>query len=190
MTTEEKNEMTLLRQEVDRLITANAQLAALTQQLVERNKQLSEQLEIFYNVRMRVNWLKDLLRRHREIMAHANLRDDAELLSIIEARIEGDNIPLPPDFGVKEVAELVGVTQSRITELYKKKTIYHSLDKYLDYLRLIRALRLLKEHPEYNIEAIALDAGFTTVRTLNRKIQESLGITPGEFRVITSADDE
>jgi transcriptional regulator GlxA family with amidase domain len=63
------------------------------------------------------------------------------------------------------------------------------VDKYLDYLRLLRALRLLKDQPGYSIEAIAHDAGFATVRTLNRKIQESLGITPGEFRVMTHPDD-
>ena len=71
---------------------------------------------------------------------------------------------------------------------YKEKTIYHSLDKYLDFLRLMRALRLLKDHPEYSIEAIAMDAGFNTVRTLNRKIQEALGITPRQFRDITNPE--
>ena len=29
---------------------------------------------------------------------------------------------------------------------------------------------------------------FTTVRTLNRKIQDALGITPGEFRVMNEAE--
>jgi transcriptional regulator GlxA family with amidase domain len=110
------------------------------------------------------------------------------LLAVIEARIEGDNIPLPPDFGVKDVAKLVGITQSRVVELYKKKTVYHSLDKYLDFLRLMRALRLLRDHPGYSIEAIALEAGFGTVRTLNRKIQDAIGITPGEFRVMNEVE--
>jgi transcriptional regulator GlxA family with amidase domain len=110
-------------------------------------------------------------------------------LAVIEARIEGEEIPLPPDFGVKDVAELVGITQGRVTELYKKKTIYHSLDKYLDFLRLMRALRLLRDHPGYSIEAIAHEAGFATVRTLNRKIQDALGVTPGEFRVMSNPDD-
>ena len=138
---------------------------------------------------MRVNWLKDLIRRHREMMVNADLRDDDELLALVEARIEGDDIPLPPEFGVKDVAELVGVTQSRITDLYRKKTVYHSLDKYLDFLRLMRALRLLRDHPTYSIEAIAHDAGFATVRTLNRKIQDALGVTPGEFRVMNNPDE-
>lgn len=188
---EEKTELQQLRQEVerlheevDRLTKMNVSLSAGSECLMKRNMELYRRLDSYYNVRMRVNWLKDLIRRHREMIVNADLRDDDELLAVIEARIEGDDIPLPPDFGVKEVAELVGVTQKRVIELYKKKTVYHSLDKYLDFLRLMRALRLLRDHPSYSIEAVALDAGFGTVRTLNRKIQEALGVTSGEFRVM------
>ena len=183
---EEKNEIQQLQQEierlheeVDRLTKMNVSLAAGSESLMKRNIELYKRLDSYYNVRMRVNWLKDLIRRHREMIANADLRDDDELLAVIEARIEGDNIPLPPEFGVKDVAKLVGITQSRVVELYKKKTVYHSLDKYLDFLRLMRA-----DHPGYSIEAIALEAGFGTVRTLNRKIQDAIGITPGEFRVM------
>ncbi len=62
-------------------------------------------------------------------------------------------------FGVKDVAKLIGITQTRVAELYKKKTVYHSLEKYLDFLRLMRALRMLSEHPNYSIEAIAHEPG-------------------------------
>ena len=189
MTTEEKQEMERLREEVDRLTKMNVSLATASERLMTINNELYKRLDSFYNVRMRVNWLKELLHRHREMMANADLRDDDELLAVIEARIEGDDIPLPPEFGVKDVADLVGITQGRVTELYKKKTVYHSLDKYLDFLRLMRALRLLREHPGYSIEAIAHEAGFATVRTLNRKIQDALGVTPGEFRVMTNPDN-
>ena len=185
---DEQQELEQLRQDVQRLTYENHELQDAIQKLIARNMMLSDKLDIYYEVRRRVEWQKDLVRRHREYMAQADLRNDEELLALIEARIEGDNIPLPPEFGIKEVAEIVGTTQSRITSLYKEKTIYHSLDKYLDFLRLMRALRILKEHPGYSIEAIALDAGFASVRTLNRKIQEALGITPGQFRDINNPD--
>jgi AraC-like DNA-binding protein len=184
-----RNEVTRLREEVDRLMKMNTSLATASERLMKINNELYSRMDSYYNVRMRVNWLKDLLRRHREMMANADLRDDDELLAVIEARIEGDDIPIPPDFGAKDVAELVGITQQRVTELYKKKTIYHSLDKYLDFLRLMRALRLLREHPGYSIDAIAHEAGYASVRTLNRKIQDALGVTPGEFRVMNNPDD-
>lgn len=182
----EQSELEQLRQMVEELTAQNKHLQEANEQLIARNMMLGEKLDIYYEVRSRVQWLKELVRKHRELVAQADLRDDEELLAVIEAQLEGDNIPLPPEFSVKEVAELVGTTQSRIIDLYKKKTIYHSVDKYLDFLRLMRALRMLKDNPNYSIEAIAHDAGFNTVRTLNRKIQESLGITPGVFRDITN----
>ena len=180
--------MQVLRDEVDRLTKINVSLAAASERLLLVNNELYKRLDSYYNVRMHVDWLKELVRRHRKMVANADLRDDDELLAVIEARIEGEDIPLPPDFGVKDVADLVGITQGRVIELYKKKTVYHSLDKYLDFLRLMRALRLLRDHPNYSIEAIAHEAGFATVRTLNRKIQDALGVTPGEFRVMNDVE--
>ena len=188
MTTNEKKELEQLREEVERLRENNKRLIEGSEQLIARNMMLAEKMDIYYEVRRRVEWLKDLVRKHRELMAHADLRDDEELLAIIEARLEGDDFALPPEFGLKDVAELVGTTQQRIVELYKRKTIYHSIDKYLDYLRLMRALRLLKDKPLYGVEAIAQDAGFNSVRTMHRKIIDAIGMTPGQFRDITNPD--
>lgn len=186
MTAEEKKEFEQLREQVQQLMVNNTNLAKTLEILIERNVDLFERLDCFYQVRMRSDWMRDVMKHHREVMANADLRDDTELLAMIEARIEGDNLPLPPEFGLKDVAELVGITQGRVADLFKKKTIYHSLDKYLDYLRLMRALRLLREKPGYSIEAVAMDAGFNSVRTMQRKINEAIGLTPGEFRVINN----
>ena len=52
-----------------------------------------------------------------------------------------------------------------------------------------KEVELLREHPSYSIDAIAHEAGYASVRTLNRKIQNALGVTPGEFRVMNNPDD-
>ena len=186
MTNDVTKELEMLRQEVEHLRQMNKKHMEGLQKLLAQNLKLSEMLDSHYEVRRHVEWLKDIIRKHREVVAQADLRDDDELLAIIEARIEGDNLPLPPGFGLREVAELAGVTQTRIAELYKNKTIHHSVDKYLDYIRLLRSLRLLKEHPTYSIEAIAQEAGFNSVRTMQRKIEDAIGITPGQFRDLTN----
>ena len=165
MNDEERKELEQLREEVARLEDANKKLTEGCEQLVARNMMLAEKLDFYYEVRRHVEWLKDLVRRHRELMAQADLRNDEELLAIIEAKLEGDNIPLPPEYGIREVAELVGTTQTRISTLYKEKTIYHSVDKYLDFLRLMRALRMLKENPQYSIEAIQNGVSFKATGT-------------------------
>ena len=92
MTAEEKKEMERLRAEVERLTSMNVSLAAASERLLERNVDLYERMDSYYNVRMHVDWLKSLIKRHREYMANADLRDDDELLALAEARIEGENI--------------------------------------------------------------------------------------------------
>ena len=97
MNDEERKELEQLREEVARLEETNKKLTEGCEQLVARNMMLAEKLDFYYEVRRHVEWLKDLVRRHRELMAQADLRNDEELLAIIEAKLEGDNIPLPPE---------------------------------------------------------------------------------------------
>ena len=188
MNSQEQKELEQLREEVANLRENNKRLIDGSEKLIARNMMLAEQLDFYYEVRRRVEILKEIVRRHKEYMAHADLRNDEELLAVIETRIEEEHIALPPEFGIKEVAELVGVTQTRVAELYKSKTIFHTVDKYLDFLRLMRALRMLKENSGYNIEVIAQDSGFNSVRTLQRKIHEAVGLTPRQYRDIVNLE--
>ena len=59
-------------------------------ELLTRNMQLSQQLDAFYDVRRRIQMLKELATRHQELMHNADLRDDDELMALIEVRLEQD----------------------------------------------------------------------------------------------------
>ena len=83
MTKDEKEELEQLRQEVEQLRDVNKRLVDGSEQLIARNMMLTEKLDIYYEVRRRIDWLKDLVRRHKEYMAQADLRNDEELLAII-----------------------------------------------------------------------------------------------------------
>ena len=83
-----------------------------------------------------------------------------------------------------ELAELMGVSQARLMRLFRNSTIFRSADEYLENLRLVRALRLLRDHPEYGIAAISAEAGYNSVRTLQRRMLEVVGMTPVEFRIL------
>ena len=56
--------------------------------LVNRNLQLGQQIDAYYDVRRRIQMLKDLVIRHKELMRQADLRDDDELMALMEARLE------------------------------------------------------------------------------------------------------
>lgn len=159
-------------------------------ELVNRNMMLGQQIDAYYDVRRRIQILKELVIRHKELMRHADLRDDAELMALIEARLEEELPHENPDFGLKELAEMMGTTQTRILDLFRRSSQYRSLDDYLDYLRLLRSMYYLQSQPQWGIAACAQQAGFTVIRTFNRKFQDALGMTPHEFREVIDAGRE
>ena len=153
--------------------------------LMGRNLLMSEQLNSWYELKQRVSWLKAEMQRGQRLMAKADMVDDAELLAMLENRLEQEPDLVTPEFGTKELAELIGVSQARLIRLFRNSTIFRSPDEYLENLRLVRALQLLRDHPEYGIAAISAEAGYNSVRTLQRRMSEVIGMTPVEFRMMT-----
>ena len=90
-----------------------------------------------------------------------------------------------PDFGLKELSELIGTTQTRIIELFRRSPIHKSVDDYLDYLRLLRSMYYLQTQPAWGIAACAQQAGFSVIRTFNREFMDAIGMTPQELRHLT-----
>ncbi len=172
-----------LQQHVEVLQKANIDL-------INRNLRLSEQLDAYYDVRRRIQMLKELVTRHKELLKHADLRDDDELMATIETRLEQDLNYRDPDFGLKELAELVGSTQTRIIELFRHSIQYKTVDDYLDYMRLLRSMYYLQSQPSWGIAACAQEAGFAVVRTFNRKFLDAIGMTPHEFRMLLESGRE
>lgn len=159
-------------------------------ELVNRNLQLGQQIDAYYDVRRRIQMLKDLVIRHKELMRQADLRDDDELMALMEARLEEDFPHENPDFGLKELAEFLGTSQTRLIDLFRRSPIHKTAADYLDYMRLLRSLYYLQSKPQWGIAACAQEAGFTVIRTYNRKFQDALGMTPHDFRELIEAGRE
>ena len=174
-----------LEQEIARLEEENERLDMENVRLLGRNLLMSEQLNSWYELKQRVNWLKAEMQRGRRLTMQADMVDDAELLAMLENRLEQDPNLVTSEFGTKELAELMGVSQARLIRLFRNSTIFKSPEEYLENLRLVRALQLLRDHPEYGIAAISAEAGYNSVRTLQRRMSEVIGMTPVEFRMMT-----
>jgi transcriptional regulator GlxA family with amidase domain len=174
-----------LEKEIARLEQENERLDIENVRLMGRNLLMSEQLNSWYELKQRVNWLKAEMQRGQRLMAKADMVDDAELLAMLENRLEQEPGLVTAEFGMKELAELIGVSQARLIRLFRNSTIFRSPDEYLENIRLMRALQLLRDHPEYGIAAISAEAGYNSVRTLQRRMSEVIGMTPVEFRMMT-----
>ena len=170
-----KKENDALRQRVAELEKAN-------NELIVHNIQLGRKVDTYYDVARRVHIYKELLIRHSEILRQADLRNDDELMAIIESRLETEHSYENPDFGAKELANMIGTTQTRILDLFRKSVLYKSLDDYLDYMRILRSMYYLMSKREWNVAACAQEAGFSAIRSFNRKFQDAIGMSPHEFR--------
>ena len=109
-------------------------------------------------------------------------------MALLELRIESERSYFQPDFDAAALAEKMGVSRERLNQLFRKQTIYRTPEAYIDNLRLFACMRMLREHPEYNIAVIAEEAGFANVRTMQRRFQDVLGMSPVEYRLMTTRD--
>ena len=156
--------------------------------LVRRNLDLSERLELDVELRRRTEVAREIMEGHVERQRNADLQDDGQLMALIEMRVEKDRPHLKPDFDAAALAEMLGVSQARLNQLFRKQTIHRTPEAYIDNLRTLAALRLLREQPNYSIAAIAEESGFTNIRMLQRRIQEAIGMSPVDYRIMLTRD--
>ncbi len=184
-----------LNKEVEKLKAQNAdlaqQVAELKDQLIRlmsHNLDLYEQLEGDLELRRRMEVAMEIMKGNVERQRNADLKDDGQLLAIIELKVEGEKLHQDPDFDAAALARLVGVSQERLNKLFHHQGIHRTPELYIDNLRLLTAMRMLREKPNYNIASIAEDAGFSHVRTMQRRMQDVIGMTPAEYRAMFTRD--
>ncbi len=184
-----------LRAEVERLRADNERLAAdkerLTDEmvrLISRNLDLTERLEADAELHRRTEVAREILEGNVERQRNADLQDDGQLMALIELKLEKDRPHLKPDFDTKALSELLGVSMERLNRLFRQQTMHRTPQAYIDNLRLLNALRLLREQPNYSIASIADDSGYNHVRTMQRRIMEVIGMTPADYRALFTRD--
>jgi transcriptional regulator GlxA family with amidase domain len=184
----ENNELEQLRAENAALREEVSQLKDEMIRLVSRNLDLTERFEDDVDLRRRVQVAREIFDGNIERQRNADLQDDGQLLALIEMRVEQDMLHQDPNFDTAALARLLGVSQERLSRLFHKQTIYRTPEAYIDNIRLLSAMRLLREEPNYNIAVIAEEAGFGNVRTMQRRFQDAVGMTPVEYRLMMTRD--
>lgn len=184
-----------LKAENERLTVENAELKQQLDytreqfvRLMSRNLDLSDRIEGDLEFRRRVDVVRELIEMNMERLRNADLRDDAQLMAIVETEVEGQRLHLNPEFDATALAKLIGVSKERLERLFRNKSMYRTPEGYIDNLRLLAALRLLREKPNYSIASISDEAGFKHVRTMQRKMVDALGLTPAEYRALYTRD--
>ena len=149
-------------------------------ELVQRIDELKEQLK--HHINDEVTLLREQTRPHRERIELTADMSNEELMAWMDYEMDERLLYTDSELTLKTMAQTLGLTQKRLGELFKNNEKYNSLGDYLNEKRFLYACRLLREKPNYTIEAIGTEAGFGSRRTFQMEMKRRLGITPLQYR--------
>ena len=183
--------MIVVNAHAKKMISTNTKLVENQNTLLEQNKQQENELEKRINeleeqlkqhIEDEVTLLQEQTRQHRErIELTADMNDD-ELIAWLDQEMDERQLYTDTNLTLKTMAKSLGLTQKRLSELFKNNEKYNSLGDYLNEKRFLLGCRLLREKPNWTIEAVGKEAGFGGRRTFQMEVKRRLGITPLQYR--------
>ncbi len=186
--------MVLLNASAKKIIDTNSKLVENQNKLLEQNrlheddkadlKKRIDELEgqLSQHVSEEVKSLQAETRQRRERIELTADMDDAALMAWLDQEMEKTRLYTDTNLTLKTLANTLGLTQRRLTVLFKNHPKYANLGDYLNEKRFILACRLLREQPNWTIEAVGTEAGFGSRRTFQMEMKRRLGITPLQYR--------
>jgi AraC-like DNA-binding protein len=186
--------MIVLNSYVKNMLSSNSRLVDNQNALLEQNKkqekdktelkkrinELEEELK--NQTRGEVAQLKEQTREYRENIELTADMNDEDLMVWIDQKMDETRLYIDNNLTLKTLANALGLTQRRLGSLFKSHPKYASLGDYLNEKRILLACKLLREKPNWTIEAIGTEAGFGSRRTFQMEMKHRFGITPLQYR--------
>lgn len=152
-----------------------------TSQLLQDLAELKEQLRAKDVVAQLREHAED---KHFDMKQLQSMSDDV-LLAWIDERMEQTRLFCNPNLTLKEVSKTLGLTQKRLQQILKNDSRYKNLSGYLNEKRFLLACRLLRDEPQWTIEAVAKEVGFSNRLMLHEMMKKHVGLTPAQYRDTT-----
>ena len=83
-----------------------------------------------------------------------------------------------PDINISEALQEMGISATALNFYLEQHTPVDNYRRWLPYLRIEEAKRIMAEHPEYTLEAIAADCGYANKSSLSHAFKQQVGMTP------------
>jgi AraC-like DNA-binding protein len=157
-------------------------LEKLEEQTASQQRELDELYKRLEGQQDKMTELRQQTRGHRQAIKATQDMNDEELMAWIDERMDEARLYTTPTLSLKEMAKALGLTQKRLGQLFKNHEKYAGLGDYLTEKRLLQACELMRDKPEWTIEAVAKEAGFLTRRTFQEVVKSHFGLTPTQFR--------
>ncbi len=109
-------------------------------------------------------------------------KEAQECIEKLQALMHNEKIYLNPDLSLSEISSLLKITPRQLSNIFKKY-LKSSFYDYINHFRVDEAKNLISsgKHKQWNLVAIAMEAGFNSKSTFNRIFKKSVGYTPSEY---------
>ena len=152
----------------------------MIEKLQKQQEELAEQLK--HAIPDEVMQLKRQIQGHQEHIEQTADMTDAQLMAWVDLQMDETKLYTDTNLTLKTMARALGLTQKRLAGLFKDHPKYNSLGEYINEKRFLYACQLLREEPNWTIEAVGAEAGFGGRRTFQTEVKRRLGITPSQYR--------
>lgn len=110
--------------------------------------------------------------------------DDGHDMSELKLRIEkwvGRRRFTDPSLTISEALREMCISPSALNFYLENNTTVGGYRKWLPYLRIEEAKRIMLEHPDYTLQAIAEECGYANSSNFSRTFKQLEGMTPGQW---------
>ena len=128
-------------------------LEKLEEQTISQQRELDELYKRLKGQQDKVADLRQQTRGHCQQIKATQDMNDEELMHWIDMRMDETRLYTTPTLSLKDTAKALGLTQKRIGQLFKNNEKYANLGEYLTEKRFLLACELMRENPEWTIEA-------------------------------------
>lgn len=187
--TQNKTQTDMIEKLEEQTVSLQRELAERQRTLADKQKELDDQQretdELYKRLEGQQDKVTELrqqtLGSRQQIKATQDMNDE-DLMAWVDGRMDEIRLFTTPTLSLKSVSKALGLTQKRLGQLFKNHERYANLGDYLTEKRFLMACDLMRENPEWTIEAVAKEAGFLTRRTFQEVVKQHLGLTPSQLR--------
>ena len=108
--------------------------------------------------------------------------DEHQRFLRFDKQVEQRLLYAQPGISRDDLCRVMGTDRTTFSRIITEQSGYPNLSAYLNQKRMRRADLLMREQPQYSIEAIMADCGYRSKATFNRIFKEFYGTTPSEYR--------
>jgi len=108
-------------------------------------------------------------------------KEDFRLFIGMQRKIVDEGLFKAPDFNRDGIVEATGLTRAKVAQLIERFA-NESINGYINRLRVEYSIQVIKDHPEWTIDAIAESCGYIRRATYYNHFNRLFGITPAQYR--------